>query len=306
MIINNLSNEEYHNSEKYSEFWSSTQLKNYIDSPKRAYYKKFFTTNKSTPAMQWGTLIHDYLESRVKGTDFESKYEIFYPPINKSTGQAYGNTSKAYQEALSMCENPISEDEINKLKLIYNSLINSGQKRLIEHLIRVGVPEVSKFLEIDGIKLKIRPDIETNTKKGDWKSIRSDSFNLDGIQRQIQNMDYGFSAAMYQWVTHELEGVWKKFYWIFIESEPPYDFLIVDSAPYAFSIEKYDGINVVTPNCDALRFLKVLEQHKYCIKTEKFRGLDTLIEPDFKGQRIASIQPSSFYINKSIEYFNKK
>ena len=303
MILQNLTNEEYHNSEKYSEFWSSTQLKNYLDSPKRAYYKKFFTTNKSTPAMQWGTLIHDYLESRVKCTDFESKYEIFYPPINKSTGQAYGNTSKAYQEALSMCENPISEDEINKLKLIYNSLINSGQKRLIEHLIRVGVPEVSKFLEIDGIKLKIRSDIETNTKKGDWKSIRSDSFNLDGIQRQIQNMDYGFSAAMYQWVTHELEGVWKKFYWIFIESEAPFDYLIVDASKYAFNI---DSDMTVTLGVDAMNFMKVLEQHKYCIEKQRWNGLDTLIKPDFRGYRIFDATPSGYYDNSNLEFHNKK
>ena len=165
MILKNLKNEEYHNSDKYAEFWSSTQLKEYKYSPKRAYFKKFFAEKKETPALRWGTLIHDYLESKVRGTDFAAKYDIFEAPVNARTGQAYGVTSKAYQEALSMFENPITIEELNKLELIFKSITNSGQKQLIEHLIRVGTPEVSKFYTDGKLNLKIRPDLETNTKR---------------------------------------------------------------------------------------------------------------------------------------------
>ena len=63
--LNNISNEEYHNSAKYKHYWSSSNIKAFLKSPMHAYYEKFEAENESTPAMRTGTLIHDFFEHKI-------------------------------------------------------------------------------------------------------------------------------------------------------------------------------------------------------------------------------------------------
>jgi len=257
-------------------------------------------------------MVHDYLESVVRDgspSSFFENIEIFHPPVNPKTGKPYGTATKAYQEAIAECGEYITPQEADMLKDIYNSLMSCPhQSPMIRNIIKVGEPEVSTFIETDeGAKLKYRPDVSTLTKIVDWKTIRSDLFSLDGIRKQIQAMGYDFSAAMYQWLEYLKTGTWKRFYWVFIESAPPYDFLIVDASPWAFDVSYNADMQIVETGQGAYMFNKVLEQHNKCLEHEEWDGLVSMVQPEFYGKRklrIADIKPSSYHTSKELFFYN--
>ena len=310
-VIENLAIETYHNGSNYIDFWSSSNIKTMLKSPKHAHFEKYNAEHKDSAAKDFGTLIHDFLDSKVRGVEFDRT--VFYPPINQKTGEAYGSATKKYLDARMEAggkNSLMSEGDDKALKAIWYNLTNCKyQSRIIEHIIKYGTPEVSIFAESDGIKYKIRPDVLVggNTPKIiDWKSTAD--ISLEGIQKAIQNYKYDISAAMYQYIEHERTGIWKPFIWVFIENVPPYDFLVVDASPYAFSIEKQGGENIIIPNVGAHTFLTLKKQLEECIKTEYYPGVASRIKPNFEstkrsGKRIAKLQPSNWYNNNLIEFF---
>ena len=61
MIIDNLSNEDYHRGEDYRRYISSTQLKHYAVSPAYA-RRKMAEPDEQTPAQAFGALVHAAME----------------------------------------------------------------------------------------------------------------------------------------------------------------------------------------------------------------------------------------------------
>jgi len=60
----NLSNENYHNSDEYKPYWSSSNIKSYLVTPREAHYQKFESENETSDAMTFGTQIHDFLAAQ--------------------------------------------------------------------------------------------------------------------------------------------------------------------------------------------------------------------------------------------------
>lgn len=85
--IYNLPNEEYHRGERFKDFLSSTQIKDYMVSPKFARYKALHPEmfEISIEASEKGSLYHDAMESLVNtGTldKWRNNLLVFEPPIN--------------------------------------------------------------------------------------------------------------------------------------------------------------------------------------------------------------------------------
>lgn len=319
--VENLSNEEYHNGEKYKNYWSSSNFKLYPKSPKHAEYEKFHAEKKESEAFRYGTILHDYMEHLLTSSrndysinrlldnddsEFLEKYTVFIPPSNKKTGKPYGATSQKYKDAIALVENPMSEKQYEAVKITAKELLSHEHNgEIIRHIIKHGSPEKSFFYEDEetGMKMKYRPDNFTYSKMFDYKSANDVSF--DGIQKAIENYGYGFSAAMYQWIEHERTGVWKRFYWIFIENKAPYDSVIVDASPYAFTIEDDDmGGKISIPGIDALSFMAIKSIHIQCIEDNKFPGVSSMVQPNYQKQRILKLEPRVFYKNKTIDFYN--
>mgnify|MGYP000033115281 FL=1 len=103
--IYDLPNEEYHRGERFKDFLSSTQIKDYMVSPKFARYKALHPElfEISIEASEKGSLYHDAMESLVntgKLDKWRNNLLVFEPPINPKTGCPYGRDTQKYQIAL--------------------------------------------------------------------------------------------------------------------------------------------------------------------------------------------------------------
>lgn len=331
-IVYGLSNEQYHRGEEERQYLSSSQLKWYLKSPRHAKFMldaltygeaktvqnckavADFIEGKSD-ALRFGSLFHDLMESlAIANGDWGKGYgrwkdgiAIFDPPINSKTNTYYGATTKAYKESYEyfLADNQgktvagvLELDLAGDMacSLIRDSGATSEQVR---KLLKWGKPEVSFFYETeDGIKLKVRPDLLTRKKIIDWKTTTSDDLTEEAINRTILKYGYHISAAMYQYVVHEITGAWRDFILVIVSKVAPHDCVMVDMANYGYRY--YSDIDMVVPGPGALEFKKLLDLHIKCTKENHWPGAEQAI-PDSNGVRILEIQPPRYYQSKFIE-----
>lgn len=311
-IIKKLSNEEYHRGEGYRDYLSSTQLKAYAKSPKYAYYM-MKNPQESTPAMRQGTLFHDCMEylSTVKSDlhlvaaeAWSKTVAIFDAPINPKTGAPYGTSTKAYTEAYDafLAEHAgqtiASADEVEAIKkMVTGMLYNCGKTgRQVCELIEWGEPEVSHFVEYEGIKFKFRCDLKTKKKMVDWKTTSSEDLTEDGINRLIQQFGYAISAAFYQFFNHEITGEWLSFYLVIVSKDAPYDAVMVCMDEWCYRYDDELGKLFVGPG--AVQFEQLRDMHIDCIKKGMWPGAETLITSDDHGYNILTPIPPMYFQNK--------
>ena len=311
--IKNLPNEEYHGGIPYNEYLSSTSLKDYIVSPKYAEYKRknpeLFEISEEASGK--GSLYHSCLESIVNTGDtkkFENRVFVFEPPVNEKTGKPYGYETKTYQEALfdERGRNPgkqlVSQSDLDSVLRMIDELLNHCRQtsKDIKRLIRWGEAEVSHFVEYNGCKFKYRPDLETTKKIVDWKTTAADDLHEDTINKIILKFKYDISAAFYQFFEHERTGIWKDFYWVFQQKQPPYDAVLVSAENYGYF---YDG-KIVKMGAGAHKFTALLNQHIYCIQNNDFDGSQVFIRPEFMKRRIMKPTAPGYETMKLLTYYN--
>lgn len=313
-VNDQIRNEDYHNAEQFKEFCSSSILKLMMVSPKYARYCIDHPEKKESEAMSQGSVYHSMLSSLTNAGDlsqFESEYFIFNPPKNPNTGEPYGWTSKAYQEAmqLAIIENkeklPCSEDEKQTGESMIDELLN-GNSHLsptINHLIEIGKAEQSHFLEYQGQKFKYRTDLKTSKKIIDWKKTRLESPKPDKWGREIIKFNYHVSAAFYQFFEFLLTGKWKNFYWVAQESEPPYDFLIHSAAEWTYGIS---SSGIIETGIGAQMFNQLLEYWILFSERDQWPGYSIFLQPDWKNQRIGYPNVPGWYQQQSFEFFDTK
>lgn len=288
--IDNLDNEVYHNSDEFKDYWSSSNLKVYQETPREAFFQKNVAEKKESAAMDFGTALHDFLASKhIKGQPFE--YNIFEPPVNPSTGNYYGKESQKYKAALSYIKNPISADDMEIINDIWSMIRSSGYAWYFEkEILGKGIAEPSYFIVCGIHKYKIRLDVNNNkifdyktiTKKNGFKS----NWNEQALSNRVKDLGYGISAAMYQYYEHERTGIWKPFIIIWIMKDPPYDILIHDISYCCFEPTS-EGVIV---NSDANIFLKLKDQHELCQVSNQWPGLANKFDK-FRGIRLAEFAP---------------
>lgn len=307
-VIFGLDNEIYHHGEGYDQYLSSTQIKDFLISPKYAKYKHDHPEefSISDDALEFGSMYHAYMESVLKfgdDSEFAKHYHVFDAPVNEKTGKPYGRDTQKYIAALeeAKADHPewefVSEDRVEVVGKMVNELLNNcGEtSKQVRTILRRGKSEVSHFVEYEGCKFKFRPDVETGKKIVDWKTTTLDSLHPSAIARTITKFGYGISAAFYQFFEHEQSGVWKDFYWVFQQKTPPYDAVMVSAEQWAYSYNKeYDMVSV---GPSASLFQKLLAQYIECRKTGEFRGAEIFIEPGFNGRRIMSVDAPPFNID---------
>lgn len=309
-VIYGLSNEAYHHEAPYSEYLSSSQLKRYAVSPKAFKFALDNPTEEKSDALRFGSLFHDCMAALAEGGLLEHVIDAiaaFEPPMNEKTGQPYGSTTKAYTAAYekftaelngvlasTMEEKELVSTMLNSL--LYDSGATSEQ---VCKLLKWGKPEVSFFYETeDGIKLKVRPDLLTRKKIIDWKTTTSDDLTEDAINRTILKYGYHISAAMYQYVVHEITGKWLDFILVIVSKAAPHDCVMVDMCNYGYRY--YPEADMVAIGPGAMEFKKLLDLHIKCTKENHWPGAEQAI-PNNNGVRILEIQPPRYYANRFIE-----
>jgi len=309
-IIEKLDNLVYHHAEEFKKYYSSSQIKNYLISPKYARYTWLHPEQKQTEAMAFGSVYHSILESQVNGT--EMPYVAFAGPINPSTGKPYGTDTGKYRdgEAVFMAENPgkmvCSINQLNTANEMIEQLRNgnSNLSPVVNTFIKNGKAEQSHLVEYQGGLFKYRTDLKTRNLIVDWKTTTIEGPKPEEFERSIINFGYHISAAMYQFMEKLVTGKWKKFYWVVQEKEPPFDFTIIDSSAWSWDINTYDGVQTIEPGPGAVIFMKLLEQHLICLERNDWPGYSIFTQPDWKSRRIATPEPPAWYRNKMFNFIN--
>jgi hypothetical protein len=285
-LIENLSNDEYHNGEKYKAYWSSSNLKSYLDTPREAYYQKYVAEKKDSSAFEFGSQLHDFFASKhLKGLPFE--WNVFELPINKSTGEPYGKATKAYQEAICQVKNPISSNDMESIIDIWDMIKRSDYGWYFQkEILNKGLSEASFF--VDGIhKYKYRPDVVNDKYIFDYKTVSKNYWDVQKLNYRIKELGYDISAAMYQYFEHQRTGIWKPFIIVWILKEPPYDILISDISEYCF---ENIGDGEVLVNNGANVFIKLKDQHEVCEMSKNWPGIANQFD-EFCGVRIPKFSP---------------
>ena len=285
-LIENLSNDEYHNGEEFKDYWSSSNIKEYLNSPREAYYQKFVAEHENKDAFMFGSQLHDFLASKhFKGQPFS--WNVFEPPINPSTKNPYGKDSDKYKAALSQIQNPISCEDMESIYDIWDMILKSDYAWFVQkELLCSGLSEPSIF--IDGLhKYKIRLDIVNDKYIFDYKSIDKRNWSASKLQSRIIGYGYDISGSMYQYFEHQRTGIWKPFIIIWIMKEPPYDILISDISQYCF---ENIGNGEVVINSGANVFMKLKDQHEACQMANNWPGLANQFDA-YNGIRIPKFSP---------------
>lgn len=305
MIIDNLSNEDYHRGEDYRRYISSTQLKHYAVSPAYA-RRKMAEPDEQTPAQTFGSLVHAAMEHIARHgslDDFADRVAVFCAPINAKTGAAYTPASKAYTDAygafLAANAGKIiasTDDLVVALNIAGNvAKGTSDTSKQARYALSTGNPEVSIMLECDGVGFKVRPDLLADGMIIDYKTTAGalDPAELDIV---IRRYHYDISAAMYQWAVHEETGKWLSFYWLFLAKEPPYDAVMVKADNYGYL---YDPVSDdVLKGPGAVAFEALRDMHIRCTKAQQWPGAETYVPMDAGGARIIDAQPPMWYVNQ--------
>lgn len=305
--IKTLSNEEYHRGTEYSKYISSSQLRNYLVSP--AYYRqKLSEPNETTPAMELGSLVHDALEFIHNTGDFSlsawhERKAVFEPPVNSSTGKAYGADTKKYAEAYQQfLETADGKQIVPKDSLdIAHAIARSVENDLwMSRLILKGEAEHSLFVE-DGLwKAKVRPDLLLNSALIDYKTFSGDLSESKLVNRVLDS-GYHIQMAMYQDIIHEVTGRWVTPYLLFMQTCEPYGIQMMSLNRFCYTIADGELVNDDTIGAREYRMLK--ELHIHCLEDNDWPGSDIFVQPDDKGRRIMEPEVPAYAINKIKQYY---
>lgn len=297
-IIRNLSNEEYHDTKgKYGEYISSTQLKDLLVSPKYFKYNLDNPKEEKSSALKLGSLFHSLMEqlSKAEGNwdkgydNWRKSIAVFEAPLNPKTNQPYGKLTKAYNEAYiefvdqNITKEIVSEEEVSYITEMANAMMfNCGEtSKQITKLLKWGKEvETSYFYESEnGIKLKVRPDLLTNSKIVDWKTTSIDILNEEEIAKTILKYNYHISLTMYQHVIHEITGKWYSPILVFVQKNPPFDCVVCDISEWCYNYDK--NYDYVDPGIGAMEFKKLLNLYEDCLTNDKWYGAERTIPEEY-------------------------
>lgn len=309
-VIHGLSNEQYHHGEEERQYLSSSQLKWYLRSPKFFKHNIDNPTEEKSDALRFGSLFHLAMEKFQQFGTIDAFYDcvaIFTPPKNDKTGQPYGTTTKAYTEAYKqfLADNQGKEiatlEEVRLIDDMVGSLVRpsvgGATATQVLKLLKWGNPEVSHFIEYEGLKFKWRPDLETKAKIIDYKTIASDDLSERSINAQIAKYGYDISAAHYLFFDHLQTGKWKRFYWIFVSKVPPHDAVMVDASKWTYD---YDPeTDIVMPQVGAIKFKALLDLHIKCTRENFYPGSEIFIPEADNGLRIMCPTPPHWEVSNA-------
>ena len=188
----------------------STDIKVLLENP---YLFKNGVKKEPTDNLILGSLIHTMI---LEPNKLESEYLIL-PELNLRTND--GKAQKAEFEAEAKANNKtlVKSDLFNQAEAVSKSFLNSPLSSLLRGEVKA---EASFFGEIDGVKVKARPDLIITDKKLiiDFKTTSQvGGGSADGFAKMAANFQYYIQASLYL----EITG-YKDFYFIVLETAEPY------------------------------------------------------------------------------------
>lgn len=234
-----MKNSEYHSK---TEYVSKSLLDLIHKSP--AHYKAYVDGEKKqpTPAMIFGSLVHSVV--------FNQNDWAVMPKFDKRVKGMKEAEEQWIQENADK-ELIVTADQVEQAIKIRDAVLSHPKAAA---LLSEGLAEVSMFKEMHGVKCKCRVDFH-NTKYNvlvDLKTTTNSS--PEEFAKSVYNLRYHVQDAFYM----DMTGA-KKFFFIAVEKEPPYN------------VEVYE-LDEEARELGRSEYLKDIETYKKCIETNNFHG----------------------------------
>lgn len=234
---------------------SNSDLSNLKVSPKKFNYAKTFGGFEKTPSMALGSLVHCmFLEPELVTQNYivEEKHD----KRTKAGKEGYAQfLEKANGKEI------VSEEVWDKANAVVASLNDLGT---IADIAGPGHAELAAFFELNGVACRAKMDYltEDGSTIYDLKTTRS----LIDFEKSVANYGYHRQAAFYGKGLSALTGKFKGFYFVVVETEPPYDCAILTLD--LDSIKR--GLSEVT---------SLLETYQSCASQNVWPGCYPTLEP---------------------------
>ena len=268
-------------------------LKRYKKSPLHYKEEEF----EETAPMKMGTAYHTLILEPEK---VDQKYfildEMQRPEKTKTMDS---NINKDWKRELyeKYGENILNKNIFGQLKVMKDRLFSHSHAKT---LLTKGEKELSHYTELDGIKVKIRPD---NLRL--WKNTIVDlktcaGASEDAFIRQAFKLGYHISGAFYCDIAEAIYKTGKPWVFIIIAQETKH--------PFAFNIFRFDMDD--DRDSDELmsflamgrhEYLACLDEHKYCTDNNKWNGYQVFADNEY-----GVIRPRiPAYLYKNYTFYNK-
>lgn len=256
--------------EKYlakTEFISSHGLMNIRKSP--FHYKKLLERKEPpTKSMLIGSAFHCLL---LEPNVFDKQYIAFKKPEPDKTMGAKANKEEfEWMQSANPDKTILMEDayneivqmtfEVNKVKGARDLLKLKGERARVEESI---------YLEVDGIKRKIRPD--KYLKSGVLIDVKTTkNAHPDSFKRDCLTYHYDLQLAFYADTLQKVTGV---------EFKDVFIIAVENTYPYACQVYSCSEIGFI--DIGRTRYLKAMEIYKECLKSGKYPGYEKLTNNEY-------------------------
>ena len=188
----------------------STDIKVLLENP---YLFKNKVRKEPTDNLILGSVIHTLILEPQK---LESEY-IIMPELNLRTNADKAVKAELEAEAKATNKTLVKSEIFNQAEAVSKSFLKSSLSLFLKGEVKA---EASFFGEIDGVKVKARPDLILPTEKIiiDFKTTSQvGGGSADGFAKMAANFSYYIQAALYLEITN-----YKQFYFIVLETAEPF------------------------------------------------------------------------------------
>ena len=225
MRIEDMTNDEYHSKKEYL---SASSIKTILQNP----YEFLHPIRKESKAFSVGSATHSLILEPHK---FNDEFAVA-PDVNKRTKVGKEEFALFEKENADKCV--LSKDEHFLSKSMSEAVLSTNEAK---NILRNGIAECSFFSEIDGVKVKCRPDYyrEDLGIVIDVKTVQDAS--PDAFIKDVANFGYYIQAQFYMDVLESLGYPAKKFLFIAVQKKEPYmvGMYELDSTSLDFGREEY-------------------------------------------------------------------
>ena len=181
----------------------STDIKVLLENP---YLFKNGVKKEPTDNLILGSVIHTLILEPHK---LESEY-IILPELNLRTNDGKAQKAEFEAEAKATNKTLVKSEIFNQAEAVAKSFLKSSLSSFLRGEVKA---ETSFFGEIDGVKVKARPDLIIDFKT----TSTSGGGSADGFAKMAANFAYYIQASLYLEITK-----CKQFYFIVLETAEPY------------------------------------------------------------------------------------